>query len=286
MQSRRALLAFSLASLILFSPTIWAWTMSQEQEEAMTLEPNLENGRKHYETCAICHTPLGWGTPDGRYPQIAGQHVNVIIKQLVDIRNGNRDNPTMIPFATNMFLHNNQDIADVAAYIAQLKMIPANHVGPGYDLAYGETLYKEHCAKCHGDNGEGSNEDYYPRLQGQHFEYMLRQMYWIQSRRRRNADETMVRQIHDFHGRDIHAVIDYASRLRPAPELLASEHSWQNPDFPTDFRTPPPPLNIQGMDPNFMPPPSWRPVPNPSIGFQFGSYPPPTNAYGNPTTTK
>jgi len=45
-----------------------------EQEEALTLTPDLENGLEVYEVCAACHLPEGWGKPDGTFPMLAGQH--------------------------------------------------------------------------------------------------------------------------------------------------------------------------------------------------------------------
>jgi cytochrome c553 len=211
----------------------------EEREAAMALKPNLDNGRRVYEACAICHTPMGWGMQHGRYPQISGQHPHVTIKQLTDIRQGNRDNPTMYPFAQISTLGGVQNIADVAAYIARLPMSPYNSVGPGRDLDHGAALYKEHCKKCHGANGEGNNKDFQPRIQGQHFEYLLRQFQWIKSGRRRNADQTMVKQIKGFGDRDIVAVVDYVSRLRP-PKAMTVPPGWRNPDFPPDFTHVPP----------------------------------------------
>ncbi len=70
-----------------------------EYEQALNLTPNLENGKKAYFMCTVCHRPEGWGSKDGVYPQVAGQLSTVTIKQLADIRARNRDNPTMRPFA-------------------------------------------------------------------------------------------------------------------------------------------------------------------------------------------
>ena len=66
-----------------------------EKEEAEKLTPNLENGSKVYNLCSSCHRGNGWGRKDGSYPQLAGQHTGVLIKQLADIRAKNRDNPSM-----------------------------------------------------------------------------------------------------------------------------------------------------------------------------------------------
>ena len=70
-----------------------------EKTEAMLLEPDRERGIAVYEVCSACHLLEGWGLDDGTFPQLAGQHRNVLIKQLADIRAKNRDNPTMYPFA-------------------------------------------------------------------------------------------------------------------------------------------------------------------------------------------
>jgi len=215
-----------------------AWTKLSSKEEAMLKTPNLENGKVLYEKCAICHSPEGWDLSDGRFSQIAGQHPSVIIKQLSDIRNGNRDNPTMYPFAMSSAFDNPQDIADVAAYISKLPMNPRNIVGPGFDLELGEKLYVQYCAKCHKENGEGNNDEFYPRVHGQHYYYLLRQMQWIVSGKRRNVNPTLARQLSILNDREIRAVVDYISRLRPPKEMIA-EPGWYNPDFPMEFRSAP-----------------------------------------------
>ncbi|CAK0773248.1 cytochrome subunit of sulfide dehydrogenase [Gammaproteobacteria bacterium] len=226
---------------LILAVEVLAW--NDEKEEAMALTPNLENGTRIYEKCAFCHTPMGWGGQMGHYPQIAGQHVNVIIKQLADIRAGNRENPAMYSFSQHSVLGGPQNIADVAAYIARLPMSPNNELGPGIDLEHGAKLYKEHCVKCHGANGEGSDEDFYPRMQGQHFSYLLRQFYWIKNDQRHNTGTIMVKKIKDLTESDMVATADFISRLRPPPELTAPV-GWRNPDFPAQFMMRPGPFSI------------------------------------------
>jgi cytochrome c553 len=205
-----------------------------ELEGAIPLQPDLEKGREVYLLCAVCHQPEGWGTPDGEYPQIAGQHTSVIIKQLADIRARNRDNPTMFPFTLLDHL-TLQQIADVSAYIARFPMNPGNGVGPGDDLAHGERLYETYCVDCHGDYGEGIADRDMPLIQGQHYRYLVRQFEWIRDGKRRNADPEMVEQIQSFTARDIAAVMDYTSRLKPPAERLA-DPGYRNPDFPDFWR--------------------------------------------------
>lgn len=209
----------------------FAWNEAGgEKDEAMHLKPNKDHGREVYEVCSACHLPEGWGSEDGTFPQLAGQHVTVTLKQLADIRAGHRDNPTMYPFALPSEIGGSQALADVAAYIDSLPMNPKNGLGEGTDLALGEKLYKENCVKCHGEQGEGNNEKFYPKVQGQHYKYMLRQFEQIKGGKRRNSNPDMVQQVKNFSDKDMKAVIDYTSRLKPPKEKLA-EPGWKNPDF-------------------------------------------------------
>jgi cytochrome c553 len=225
--------------LLISGETVFAASQQamQEYEEALKLTPNLENGKQVYKICAVCHEPEGWGQDSGHYPQLAGQFNTVIIKQLADIRARNRDNPTMVPFTSASLLGGVQELADVAAYIAQLPMTTDNGKGPGTDLELGKRLYEENCTDCHGKNGEGSREDHIPALYAQHYHYLVRQFEWIKTGRRRNADSKMVKQIRGFHHRDVLAVMDYVSRLQPSADKVA-EPGWRNPDFPNYARKP------------------------------------------------
>ena len=201
-----------------------------EREKALELKPDLAHGKDVYEVCSACHMPEGWGRSDGTFPELAGQHRSVLIKQLTDIREGNRDNPTMYPFALTSEIGGEQSVTDVTAYIQKLPMNPENGVGPGTDLAHGEKLYKDNCVRCHGATGEGDGVKFYPRIQGQHYEYLLRQYKWIKEGKRRNANPDMIAQIKDFSDKDTIDVLDYVSRLKPPKELLGVK-GWHNPDF-------------------------------------------------------
>jgi len=227
-----------------------------EYAEVMALEPNLDNGRQIYLTCAVCHSPEGWGTPDGSYPQIAGQLRTVIIKQLADVRARNRDNPLMYPFSVPRILGGPQNIADVAAYVASLPMTADNGKGPGVDLDLGAKLYQEHCHDCHGDAGVGNEDEHLPQIAGQHFNYLMRQFDAIRSGRRKNSDPEMVRQIKHFTLREQTAVLDYTSRLPPPYDKVAAA-GWTNPHFPSFVR--------QSMNPETQPEfPAMLPPPLPA----------------------
>ncbi len=202
----------------------------KEYKKALALKPDIANGLEIYRMCAACHEPEGWGRKTGSVPQIAGQHRNVVIHQLTDFRAGNRESAVMAPYADPEALGGAQAVADVAGYISTLEMTVDVGHGDGKNLALGEKLYKENCADCHGDSGEGDNEGLAPRLQAQHYKYLLRQFEAIRSGKRLNANKRMAKQITGFTDEEVEAVLDYTSRLEP-PEMLQAAEGWRNPDF-------------------------------------------------------
>ena len=206
-----------------------------ERELTMSLKPDRENGIEVYEVCAGCHLTEGWGKPDGTFPQLAGQHKEVLIKQLADIRSKNRDNPTMYPFALPESIGDEQAMADVTDYIQKIPMNPDNGKGEWEEgtpqFVKGKKLYDDNCVKCHGDHGEGKAKDFYPMIMGQHYNYMFRQFEWIRDGKRRNANPDMVEQIKNFSNDDMKMVINYVSRIKVPKELLAPSKDWLNPDY-------------------------------------------------------
>lgn len=182
---------------------------------ALQLKGDAARGKEAYKVCAACHLESAAGRADGTFPQLAGQLPGVLIKQIAEIRWGPRYNPVMHPFATT--LANPQEIADVAAHIAALPIPEDNQRGPGVDMALGQKLYEKSCQSCHGKNGEGNGEKFYPVLAGQHYAYGLRQATDIRDGKRKNANGEMVKAISKLRDKEISTVVDYLARLRSPP---------------------------------------------------------------------
>lgn len=192
-----------------------------EKREILRLKGNAERGKEAYQGCQGCHKPTGAGIPDGTYPQLAGQHASVLIKQMADTREGRRDNPKMFPFAGKHVV-TSQEIADIAVYLQNIRIPRDNGKGPGTSLVRGKELYAKDCQVCHGENGEGSAGRFYPVLAGQHFKYLAREIRDIRDGKRRNANPKMVRVVRDYTSADADAVADYMSRLL-MPERTADK---------------------------------------------------------------
>jgi len=196
--------------------------------------PNLEDGKITFGVCARCHLPEAWGNDDGTYPQLAGQHVNVLMKQLLDIRNGTRHSALMYPFVQQRTVGGYQELSNVVVYISTLPMNPSHSKGPWHkgskEYKRGEKTYQQYCASCHGNNGQGNNELAYPKLHGQHFQYMSQQLARIK-RGAREVHPGMMAVIKDLDLQQLDEAINFASYFEVPKESLAPTSSWRNPDF-------------------------------------------------------
>ena len=196
--------------------------------------PDIEAGRTTFGICARCHLPEAWGNDDGTYPQLAGQHVNVLMKQLLDIRNGTRHSSLMFPFVQQRTVGGYQELSNVVAYISTLPMNPAHSTGPwrkgSAKYRQGKKIYQRHCSGCHGDNGEGNNEMIYPKLQGQHFHYMSQQLGNIKNGVRK-AHPAMQAVIQNLELEQLDIAANYASHFAVPKTDLAESRIWRNPDF-------------------------------------------------------
>src|SRR6188508_1128460 len=123
----------------------------REFRAAIDLEPNLEHGAQLFHTCAECHGEDGGGSRDGLIPVIGGQHVSVLVKQLVDFRHDRRWSAPMQGVAKGHGLESSQDLLDVAAYAESLKRPPPRVVGSGDAAALqeGRRIYYRDCEGCH-----------------------------------------------------------------------------------------------------------------------------------------
>ena len=211
---KRIRLAASLLAVLLLPAVTFAFaTAKQELQQALHSKPNLDHGAELFRNCAVCHGPQGGGTRDGGVPRIAGQHISVLAKQLVDYRHDRRWDIRMEHFADKHHLIDAQAIADVTAYIHQLTVDVPPGVGDGELAAHGQNVYGRRCQSCHGEAGQGNSKNMIPRIAGQHYDYLMRQIYDGADGRRPNFSPVHVRMLTRLDRRDIVGLADYLSRL-------------------------------------------------------------------------
>jgi cytochrome c553 len=187
-------------------------TARSDFDKALYAKPDVAHGAELFATCAKCHGPSGNGADDGSIPRIAGQHFRVLVRQLVDYRHELRWDIRMEHYAGRDLLRDSQSIADVAAYVSQLARDAPRNVGDGTLVAHGSRVYSLHCAECHGPVGEGEKLSLVPRIAGQHYAYLLRQIYDGVDGRRPNFSNAHVKILARLDRNDIVGIADFLSR--------------------------------------------------------------------------
>lgn len=190
---------------------------NQELIEAARLTPDPGNGAKLFETCAACHGQDGLGTTDGSVPAIAGQHGSVLLKQLVDFRHDQRWDERMQHFSDRHHLATAQDVPDVSAYVAKLpRFAPrTNAIGTGEFLQRGASVYFRVCEECHGALGQGDLTHFRPRVAGQHYQYLLKQLDDIAAERRPAMHPRHAERVRVLTPQERMGIADYLSRMSP-----------------------------------------------------------------------
>jgi cytochrome c553 len=201
----------------------YVWNQTEKEKTlALSRKGDAVKGKEVYKLCQGCHMENAAGKSVADYPQLAGQHISVLVKQMVDVRSGRRDNPKMHPFIAGEVL-TYEDIANVAAYINNLPIPTTNSKGDGLNLERGKFLFGKDCADCHGDLGEGDAAKFYPRVASQHYDYLFLEAVNIRDGQRRNANPKMVKVIRKYSDSDLRIVADYMSRLPPPPGTAAAQ---------------------------------------------------------------
>jgi len=124
--------------------------------------------------CIGCHGIIGYQAsfPEvHKVPMISGQNAKYIAAALTAYRKGERKHPTMKGIASSL---SDQDIADISVfYEASGKDLPAkagSTAAPSAEVA--ALLKKGNCASCHGENLNKPIDATYPKLAGQHPDYV------------------------------------------------------------------------------------------------------------------
>ncbi len=154
--------------------------------EDVTAEARLAAQHIAVNTCANCHGRQGRSIPP-KFPVLAGQHPGYLAAQLHAFKAQTRGDPDAIGYMWGMSAPLDDEMINaLAAYYAAQTPVPGNAGDPGA-IARGADIYAKGiandgippCAGCHGPNGVGTAE--FPRLAGQHAQYLLKQLRSFQS---------------------------------------------------------------------------------------------------------
>lgn len=165
---------------------------------------SIEAGKAKSQTCVACHGADG-NSLITTYPKLAGQHARYMEKQLIELRLGmtsggkqGRYDPVMSGMAMPL---SDEDISDLSAYFASLP-ISANST-PEDVVKTGKALYSggdaerglTACIACHGPRGNGTELSGFPKISGQHADYIKAQLQKFREGSRNNDMNGMMQDV-------------------------------------------------------------------------------------------
>lgn len=178
---------------------------------------DAHKGESIASNCAACHGHDGNQTTAQTIPKLAQQLEPYIVKQLHDFKSGARQNSIMSSMASTL---SEQGMNDVAAYFSSLKM--------GSDKVTDKSLAQEGkkifaggvakgsvpaCGSCHGAKADGMPPTF-PRLAGQHAQYIVAQLKNFKSDGRANDPNGVMRNIASkLSDHQMEAVAEYLTGL-------------------------------------------------------------------------
>lgn len=169
-------------------------------------------------TCAACHGPRGHSFSP-KFPVLAGQQASYLVAQLQAFKLQTRGDPDAIGYMWGMAAPLDDSLmSGLADYYSHQTAVP----GPAGDLAVisrGKMLYQAGdsvegippCAACHGPTAAGTQM--YPRLAGQHVQYLMKQLRSFQNNMRNVA--VMHGVAAGLKRADMEAVATYLQSLGP-----------------------------------------------------------------------
>lgn len=187
--------------------------------------PDPAKGKKiAAEVCAACHNADGNSVIPAN-PKLSGQTAEYIVKQLTDLAKPagdktGRENAIMSGIAS---IIDPADRPNLAAWFASQPPFPTANPNPTAtpEALLGQRIFRAGipekavpaCAGCHGPVGAGLPV-LYPRIGGQHGEYIEAQLHAFREGTRRN-NEAMWNIAFRLSDPEIKALAEYVSSLRP-----------------------------------------------------------------------
>ena len=213
---------------LLLSLVLLATPLAQANEPAKTAQPSskadLVKGQQIASgVCVACHNADG-NSIISTNPKLAGQGAEYLYKQLRNFKSVDgkpAERPNAVMGGMVMTLSSDEDMRNVAAWFAAQTQ-KGSQAKNKDTIELGQKLYRggdltkglPACAGCHGPAGAGIPAQY-PRIGGQHADYLEAQLKTFRSGERANDPNKMMRLVAiKMTDAEIKAVADYIAGLR------------------------------------------------------------------------
>lgn len=184
--------------------------------------PNISGTTLAQQVCSNCHGMTGTSVSPN-FPNLAGQTEPYLIAQLSSFKSHGRSDPAGFEYMWGLSRSLTDDqMKQLAAYYARQTPGALPIEGDRAGLAAGKGIFESGvpeksipaCASCHGADAKGNAT--FPRLAGQHVDYIVKQLRVFQRTDERPEGAVMKVVAHDLTPQNIR---DVASFLQALPSL-------------------------------------------------------------------
>ncbi|HZF81462.1 MAG TPA: c-type cytochrome [Rubrivivax sp.] len=183
---------------------------------------NVSSGEQKAAMCIGCHGIVGYQSsfPEVyKVPMIGGQSAKYMISALNAYKKGERKHPTMRAIAVSL---SDADMAEIASWYekqgsaaSSVKPVASQQVpAPSPEVA--ALLTKGACVSCHGADYNKAIDPTYPKLAGQHADYLFAALraYATEGKAQHGrSNAIMSAQVKQFKREELKAMANYLSTL-------------------------------------------------------------------------
>ena len=181
-------------------------------------DPRVAGPTLAAQVCSNCHG-LDGNAVSPNFPRLAGQSTGYLVSQLKQFRSHNRSDPAGFVYMWGLSRHLTDDQVDALAKYFAGQVPKPNAKGDAAIAQKGRLIFESGipaenvppCASCHGPKGQGS--DTFPRLAGQHADYLVKQLRVFQSTEQRPEGAVMKVVSHSMTPQDMQEVAAFLQGL-------------------------------------------------------------------------
>ncbi|TLY48398.1 MAG: cytochrome c4 [Gammaproteobacteria bacterium] len=205
--------------LVLLAIMVGLVGCANEPRSRDTANPNVSGETLALQVCSNCHGATG-NAKSPNFPNLAGQQEAYVVAQLSAFRSQNRRDPAGFEYMWGLSHKlTDKQIKELASHFANEKPERQPVEGRIERIAAGKVIFTggipdkgiPPCASCHGSEGQGNAA--FPRIAGQHADYLVKQLAAFQRTNERPAATVMETVAHNLTRENVRDVADFAQAV-------------------------------------------------------------------------
>jgi len=189
------------------------------QRSRDTANSNVSGDTLAMQVCSNCHGPTG-NPRSPNFPNLAAQQEAYLVAQLHEFKGHSREDPAGFEYMWGLSHHlTDKQIQELATHFAGLKLERIPVEGDPQRIVGGKAIFADGvpdkgvpaCGSCHGPDGMGNAA--FPRIAGQHADYLVKQLKVFQRTNQRPQGIVMKTVAHELTPQNIEDVAAYLQAM-------------------------------------------------------------------------